>query len=63
MTGRSLDIHRANLAEVIKDIFMGDIAERAAPSSRPQTASQVGDSTLVIEDLWGSGDIKVDLGL
>ena len=25
--------------------------------------SKVGDSTLVIEDLWGSGDIKVDLGL
>ena len=25
--------------------------------------SKVGDSTLVIEDLWGSGAIKVDLGL
>ena len=25
--------------------------------------SKVGGSTLVIEDLWGSGDIKVDLGL
>ena len=25
--------------------------------------SKVSDSTLVIEDLWGSGEIKVDLGL